>query len=205
MAEVHGPTEVHDHLGVPMPATSRGGSRPRRVPLSWLVNTFQELPADADNHTMRRHLFAYLLYLFGIMFPSSHGDIVLPGLIKIAENIVDSPPPPIPIYSFGSAMLAYTYRGLCDATKKTNASSKGHILAVSAEFLQLWLWEYLPVGRPHIMNPIHPYGGQTEQYAPLTFGSQWVHAKKRWSNNVVHGCYPEYHQQFEELQETMVK
>jgi hypothetical protein len=45
------------------------------------------------------------------MFPSSHGDIVLPGLIKIAENIVDSPPPPNPIYSFGSAMLAYTYRG----------------------------------------------------------------------------------------------
>jgi hypothetical protein len=112
------------------------------------------------------------------MFPSSHGDIVLPGLIKIAENIVDSPPPPSPIYSFGSAMLAYTYRGLCDATKKTRASSKGHILVVSAEFLQLWSWEYLPVGRPHILKPIHPYGGETEQYAPLTFGSRWVHAKK---------------------------
>jgi hypothetical protein len=188
------PTEVQDRLGVAMPATSRGGSRPRGVPLSWLVNNFQELPAEADAAIMSRHLFAYLLYLFGIMFPSSHGDIVLPGLIKIAENIVDSPPPPSPIYSFGSAMLAYTYRGLCDATKKTRASSKGHILAVSAEFLQLWSWEYLPVGRPRILNPIHPYGGKTEQYAPLTFGSRWVHAKKRWSNNVAHGCYPEYHQ-----------
>ncbi|XP_047071639.1 serine/threonine-protein phosphatase 7 long form homolog [Lolium rigidum] len=86
------PTVVQDRLGVGMPATSRGGSRPRGVPLSWLVNNFQELPAEADAAIMSRHLFA-------------------------------------PIYGFGSAMLAYTYRGLCDATKKTRASSKGHILA----------------------------------------------------------------------------
>ena len=91
------------------------------------------------------------------MFPSLHGDNVLPSLIKIAEQIVDAPPPPNPIYSFGSAVLAHTYRGLCDVTQKTNLSPKGHILAVSAAFLQLWSWEHLPVGRPHIINSIHPY------------------------------------------------
>ena len=126
-----------------------------------------------------RHLFAYLLYLFGIMFPSSHGDVVLPSLIKIAEEIVDAPLPPNPIYSFGSAMLAHTYRGLCDGTQKTKVATKGHILAVSYEFLQLWSWEYLPVGRPHIVNPIHPYNYRQEVHGPLTFGSRWIHDSKR--------------------------
>ena len=64
------PTEVQDRLGVAMPATSRVGSRPRGVPLSWLVNNFQELPADADNAIMRRHLFAYVLYLLCLLYTS---------------------------------------------------------------------------------------------------------------------------------------
>jgi hypothetical protein len=50
------------------------------------------------------------------MFPSSHGDIVHLSLIKIADEIVDAPLPLIPIYNFGSTILAHTYRGLCDAT-----------------------------------------------------------------------------------------
>jgi hypothetical protein len=199
------PMEVQDWLGMQLPANSRSGSRPRGIPLSWLVSNFRQLPADADNATQRRYIFAYLLYLFGMMFPSSHGDIVHPSLIKIAEEIVDSPLPPSPIYSFGSALLAHTYKGLCDATKKSNVTAKGHILSVSVEFLQLWSWEYLPVGRPDIINPIHPYNHNQEEHEPLTFGSRWVHASKRWSHNVVHGCYPEYHQEFKQLEKTMVR
>ena len=185
------PLEIEDRLGFQVPPNTRRGGRPRGVPLSWLVTHFAELPANADNETVTRHLFAYLLYLFDIMFPSSHGDVVLPSLIKIAEEIVDAPLPPNPIYSFGSAILAHTYRGLCDATQRTKLASKGHILAVSYEFLQLWSWEYIPVGRPDIVNKIHPYNYTQEEHEPLTFGSRWVHAKKRWSTNVVRGCYPE--------------
>ena len=189
---------IDERLGIHMPASTRSGSRPRGVPLSWLVANFHELPANADNATTRRHLFAYLLYLLGIMFPSTHGDVVLPSLINIAEEIVDNPVPPSPIYSFGSAMLAHTYRGLCQATQKT---SKGHILAVSYEFLQLWSWEYLPVGRPHLFNKIHPYDYGQGAHGPLTFGSRWIHARKRWARNVVRGCYPEYHEEFEVLED----
>jgi hypothetical protein len=51
-----------------------------------------------------------------------------------------------PPYNFDSALLAYTYRGLCDATRKKDVG--GHTLVILYEFLQLWSWEYVPVGRP---------------------------------------------------------
>jgi hypothetical protein len=71
------------------------------------------------------------------MFPSSHSDVALPSLIKIVKQIVDEPLRTSPIESFGSALLAHTYGGLCDDTKKTKIATKGHIPAVSYEFHQL--------------------------------------------------------------------
>lgn len=198
------PQDVADRLGVPVPVGNRSGGRPRGVPVNWLMAHFLELPAAPSAITLRKHLFAYVLYLFAMMFPSTHGDVVLPGLIKIAEEIVDTPLPPNNTYSFGSAMLAHTYRGLCDGTGRITSTTKGHVLAVSYEFLQLWSWEYLPVGRPEIVDDIHPYNLGQGEYGPLTWGSRWTHATKRWATNVVRGCYPEYHQQFELLEESSI-
>ena len=124
------------------------------------------------------YLLAYILYILGTLFPTTHGDIVSASLIKFAEIIVDEPLPPYPTYSLGSAMLAHTYRGLCDATQKTSAAGKGQIFVVYYDFLQLWSWEYLPVGRPRIVNPIHPYNSNNEEHAPLTNASRWTHATK---------------------------
>jgi hypothetical protein len=104
--------------------------------MSWLTELFHKILDNATEETSRRHLFAYLLFLFGMMFPSVHGDVCLPSLIKIAEEIVDAPLPTSLPYSFGSALLAHTYRGLCDATRKKGAG--GHTLVVPYEFLQLW-------------------------------------------------------------------
>jgi hypothetical protein len=91
---------------------ARGGRRPRGVPMSWLTELFHKIPDNAPEETFRRYLFAYLLFLFGMMYPSVHGDVCLPSLIKIAEEIVDAPLPTSPTYSFGSTLLAHTYRGL---------------------------------------------------------------------------------------------
>jgi hypothetical protein len=113
----------------------RGGRRPRDIPMSWLTDLFHQIPNNATEEMSRMHLFAYLLFLFGMMFPSAHGDVCLPSLIKIAEEIVDTLLPTSPPYSFGSALLAHTYRGLCDATRKKG--SGGHTLVVPYEFLQL--------------------------------------------------------------------
>jgi hypothetical protein len=114
-------------------SSARGGRRPRDVPISWLTELYREILDNAIEETLRRHLFVYLLFLFGMIFPSAHGDICLSNLIKIAEKIVDAPLTISPPYSFGSALLAHTYRGLCDATRKKGAGS--HTLVVLYEFL----------------------------------------------------------------------
>ena len=118
--------DVELRLGIPMRQTLRSG-KIRDVPLGWLVDNFRDIPPNATDGTMRKHLFAYILYLLGMMFPNSHGDVVLPSMIKIAEEMVDNDLPPNPTYSFGSAVLAHTYRGLCDATKK-NKKTKNRLL-----------------------------------------------------------------------------
>ena len=77
------------------------------------------LPVDADEYSVTRWLEAYLLRLFGyIMFNNTHGNsvdrILLPYAREIADVVEDVPP-----YSWGSAVLAATYHGLCDGCRKT--------------------------------------------------------------------------------------
>uniref|UniRef100_A0A8I6X5X2 Aminotransferase-like plant mobile domain-containing protein n=1 Tax=Hordeum vulgare subsp. vulgare TaxID=112509 RepID=A0A8I6X5X2_HORVV len=164
------PADVSGRLRLEMPISDRS-CPPRGVPLSWLRTNFEILSTYDDPETTKKHLFAYLLWLFGVMFPNSHGEVVLPGLIYFAAKIVDEPLPQNPPYSFGSAMLSHTYRGLCDATQKTSFTSKAPLLCVSYEFPQLWSWEYLPVGRPQIVEPATPYNyGE----GVVTMSSRWM-------------------------------
>ena len=122
---------------------------------------------------MSRHLEAYLLWLFGwIMFTSSHGNSVAKHLIHFAREIADAPLDAVPQYSWASAILAATYRGLCDACTKTDATA---ILSGCPLLLQLWSYERFSIGRP-VMN-FSTYGaglyGETEEDGP-TMGSLWV-------------------------------
>ena len=125
---------ISDRLGMTMPESQRIGG-PRGIPLTWLHDNFLNISSFADSETRKRHLFAYLLWLLGVMFPNSHGDVLLPGLISIVEKMVDEPLPEQPKYSFGSAILSHTYRGLCDATQKTSFTKKAPLLYVPYEFL----------------------------------------------------------------------
>jgi hypothetical protein len=91
------PDDIRVHLDTELPNSDAcGGRRPRGVPMSWLTELYHEIPDYVTEETLRRHLFAYLLFLFGMMFPSAHGDVCLPSLIKIAEEIVDAPLPTSP-------------------------------------------------------------------------------------------------------------
>ena len=120
------------------------------------------LPADADEYSVTRSLEAYLLWLFGyIMFNNTHGNsvdmILLPYAREIADAVEDVPP-----YSWGSAVLAATYRGLCDGCRKTH---RGAILSGCPLLLQLWSDERLAVGRPIISHePYHKamYGDEQD-------------------------------------------
>jgi hypothetical protein len=52
----------------------------------------------------------------------------------------------IRVYSWGSAVLAWLYRQLCDACKRSGQDAN---LGGCAYLLQIWIWERLLVGRPH--------------------------------------------------------
>ena len=188
-------------FGVPIENTA-GGQIQRGVPLKWL-STFRRCPANAPEGVVRMHLFAYLMYLFGwFMFPSSHGNTVYPSYIHLAEELAFAPPEGARQYSWGSAVLCATYRGLCDATKLTKGNAP--VLNVCHTLLQLWSWEHLPVGRPQFITPVHPYAPHDCPIGGPTMGTRWTYGKLRWACDRTLNCYPYYHQQFEDLHEQYV-
>ena len=80
--------------------------------------------ADADNATVARHLEAYLLWLFGwVMFCSSQGDSCPKQLVPLARSIADAPLHEVPQFSWASAILAATYRGLCMGMRRSQQRS----------------------------------------------------------------------------------
>ena len=75
------------------------------------------LAHDADEDSVTRSLETYLLWLFGyIMFNNSHGAYVDMVLVPYAQEIADADVEEMPQYSWGSVVLAATYRGLCKAS-----------------------------------------------------------------------------------------
>ena len=86
------------------------------------------LAHDADDDSVTRSLEAYLLWLFGyIMFNNSHGAYVDRVLVPYALEIAEAAVEEMPQYSWGAAVLAATYRGLCKASvqNKHNAILTG--------------------------------------------------------------------------------
>ena len=57
------------------------------------------------------------------------------------------------MYSWGSAVLAATYCGLCDACQK---SEENAVLTGCPLLLQLWSYERIAIGRPIVDQS--PYG-----------------------------------------------
>src|SRR5688572_1549827 len=105
--------------------------------------------ADANDATVARHLEAYLLWLFGwIMFCTSQGNSVPKHLLPYRRAISEASLDEIPLYSWGSAVLAATYRGLCMSCCKVNSIEP--IFVGCPLLLQLWSYECFPIGRPRI-------------------------------------------------------
>jgi hypothetical protein len=53
-------------------------------------------------------------------------------------------------YSWGSAVLAFLYRQLCEACRWSSQSAS---LGGCVYLLQLWVWSRLPVARPVMLAP----------------------------------------------------
>ncbi|WVZ59611.1 hypothetical protein U9M48_009728 [Paspalum notatum var. saurae] len=97
----------------------------------------------------------------------------------------------VPLWSWGSAVPAATYRGLCDACSKdeSNAMFQGCAL-----LLQLWSYERLAVGRPIVDHRGYEaqYYGQHDDDGP-TMGTLWVCPRERtWANEQARRTYPSF-------------
>ncbi|XBI65482.1 hypothetical protein VPH35_045316 [Triticum aestivum] len=137
----------------------------------WLKKHFYELPEGADDHTVQRHVRAYILSLLcGVLFPDGTGRMSLIYLPLIADLSL------VGTYSWGSAALAFLYRALCSAASSHNMKNIGGSLLL----LQLWSWEHSHVGRPLARSSSVAETDIPQDLPPIGF--RWVGARAQSEN-----------------------
>jgi hypothetical protein len=95
-----------------------------------------------------------VLWLFGwVLFCNSSGNYVDKVLIQYARAIADAEPDQVPRWSWGSAVLAATYRVLCQACFKTERTA---VITCCPLLLQLWSYERFAIARPLISEEPYP-------------------------------------------------
>ncbi|VAH79377.1 unnamed protein product [Triticum turgidum subsp. durum] len=154
----------HDPRGQSMPGKSF-------LHYKWLKKHFYELPEGADDHTVQRHVLAYILSLLcGVLFPDGTGRMSLIYLPLIADLSL------VGTYSWGSAALAFLYRALCSAASSHNMKNIGGSLLL----LQLWSWEHSHVGRPLARSSSVVETDIPQDLPPIGF--RWVGARAQSEN-----------------------
>lgn len=136
---------VEQWLGIEVPPPPEEGPRGRcsGVLISWLRANFRICPPDADEATVTFHCRAWVLHMFGcVLFPDGTGDTASWMYIHCLQDWDDAGR-----YSWGSAVLGFLYRQLCEACRRTARSST---FGGCAYLLQIWMWMRLPVGRPRV-------------------------------------------------------
>ena len=125
-----------------------------------------------------RSLEAYLMWLLGkTMFTDNHGNTISARYIPIAQEIADATEAEdITQRSWGSAVLAATYRGMCKGCQLT---SQGSGIVGCLILLQLWSWARFPIGRPEIGGGSWPTDEMydADHIDMPTFGSLWTSRK----------------------------
>ncbi|CAN6247071.1 unnamed protein product [Urochloa humidicola] len=138
---------VEAFLGAAPPAPAGEGAGRGCVSgilLRWLRNTFGTCPADADEQTVTYHCRAWVLHMFGaVLFPDGTGDSASWMYIHCLMDWGDAG-----TFSWGSAVLAFLYRQLCEACRRRAARST---MAGCTYLLQLWMWSRIPVGQPEVL------------------------------------------------------
>nr|XP_045084066.1 serine/threonine-protein phosphatase 7 long form homolog [Aegilops tauschii subsp. strangulata] len=134
---------VEELLGVrpPDPMPDKKGSKTGGLKFTWLQQHFHEPPDGADEPTIERYARAYVLYVFGtVLFEDSGGSSASWMFLPLLRDWDEAGR-----YSWGSAGLAFLYRQLDEACRRSSGTSNigGCVL-----LFQIWMWERLSVGRP---------------------------------------------------------
>ncbi|CAN6200537.1 unnamed protein product [Urochloa humidicola] len=154
---------VQAFLGRELP--DEHGSRTSGVSIAWLREAFGQCPVDANEETIGYYCRAWILHLFGcILFPDGTGDAASWMYIHCLTDWDQAG-----MYSWASAVLAFLYRHLCEACRRTSTTGS---LGGCVYLLQLWMWSRLPVGRPKILPREEWWAGVGPKQFP-TVGYFW--------------------------------
>ncbi|XP_019157769.1 PREDICTED: serine/threonine-protein phosphatase 7 long form homolog [Ipomoea nil] len=108
-----------------------------------------DIPRLTDASTDDDVAFATRAYLIrvlgGFLFPDTSKSLLNLNLLPYLEDFEDCGQ-----YSWGSAVLAFLYRALCNASEHAKSHVCGCLL-----LLQIWAWERLPMVRPEGFLPAH--------------------------------------------------
>ncbi|KAE8773139.1 mutator protein [Hordeum vulgare] len=124
------------------PEVEDGGKKdrvPAGAPFTWIAANFAHCPEDADDEVIQRYARVYMWYVISrIIFADGTGKNA-PWMWRKALTVFDNK------FSWGSAALAYLYRQLDDACRRT---TKDGGVGGCMLLLSVWSWERLPVGCP---------------------------------------------------------
>ncbi|KAF1895106.1 hypothetical protein Lal_00022603 [Lupinus albus] len=113
--------------------------------MSWLDSTFQQLSDDATEIVIDQHARAFILRMIGgfLMSDTSGSQVHLMYLLLL-EDLSETYQ-----YSWGSAVLACLYRGLCRAALISRQIEIGGCLLL----LQSWAYDCIPMLAPRLNVP----------------------------------------------------
>ncbi|KAM0857006.1 hypothetical protein ACQ4PT_048745 [Festuca glaucescens] len=198
-ARFHG---LRDNVG-PMTFEKHG---PRQA---WLhefqIQKFGYPATQMPRMQITRSLEVFIIWLLGkTMFTENHGNTINARYIPIAQEIADATSAgDITPRSWGSAVLAATYRGMCNGCE---LSASGSGILGCPLLLQLWSWERFPIGRPDISGQ-HPYtlnDFDADRIDMPTIGTLWTSRRRRFGHGQIRNCYPAFTEQFDMLLEGQV-
>ncbi|XP_066162283.1 uncharacterized protein [Oryza sativa Japonica Group] len=144
--------QMQQLFGIPLNIEQGQGGKKKQngIPLSWLSQNFSHLDDDAEPWRVECYARAYILHLLGgVLFPDAGGDIASAIWIPLVANLGD-----LGRFSWGSAVLAWTYRQLCEACCRQAPSSN---MSGCVLLIQMWMWLRLPVGRPKWRQSFTPW------------------------------------------------
>uniref|UniRef100_K3Y399 Aminotransferase-like plant mobile domain-containing protein n=1 Tax=Setaria italica TaxID=4555 RepID=K3Y399_SETIT len=165
---------VEMHIGIrpPEPEDGDNSKKTSGVSSTWLREHFNVCPPGANDEVVQRYARVWLWHFVStFLLPDAAGNtvswMVLPILGQHWDNIA--------LYSWGLVALAWLYRQLCEACRRTARDSN---VEGCTYMLQIWILERMPMGRPsrlrvnHVRpvrgNPDRRYRAYTNEFDVLT-------------------------------------
>ena len=101
-------------------------------------------------------------------------------------------------YSWGCAVLAFLYRQLCEACRRTSQNGS---IGGCVYLLQIWMWSRIPVGRPMVLDRRQWFNVADPRLRP-TFAYLWDQVTVNYAR--VARAYVEYGNELDMLTHSMV-